>query len=101
MATPSRRKRSNLSCRISEGDKKTIEYASKIRGFEDISDYIRMNMLRIAKEDLKKVSLETSLSLSEEEWNRFMKIMEEDTPVNDNLKAAFKALDKIEQNNKE
>lgn len=87
-------KKENLHLRIASDDKSLIQHAAQYKGYDDISDYIRTNILEIAKRDVKESDYH--LTLTEKEWVRFQKIMEDPEEINENLLKAFQELEEIE-----
>lgn len=92
----SRKKTEYLQCRINSEDKELIKKGAKVRGFDEVSDYVRSLALEAAKKDIEQAVLNNKVVLSEEEWNRFLEIMETPMKTNDNLKKAFEKLDALE-----
>ncbi|MCP5505340.1 MAG: DUF1778 domain-containing protein [Chlamydiales bacterium] len=87
-------KSENLHLRIASDDKSLIQHAAHYKGYDDVSDYIRTNILEVAKKDIKETDHE--LTLTDDEWHRFKKIMEDPEEINENLLRAFQELDAIE-----
>ena len=91
-----RKKKTNyIQCRISDDSKKIIEKGAMLLGL-DVSDYIRINILKIAQNDIANASLNTAVTLTENGWNNFVRIMEEPFVRNKKLQSAFDKLREIE-----
>ncbi len=89
-----------LQCRITAEDKKIIERGADVRGL-DVSDYIRLFVLEAAKKDIENEHLQNHITLSSEEWENFMQIMETPGEYNPHLKEAFELLEEIESTSQE
>ena len=92
----SRKKTEYLQCRISPEDKEVIRKGAKARGFDEVSDYVRSFALEAAKKDIEEAALDNKVVLSQDEWNRFLEIMETPAEPNLNLQKAFEKLDELE-----
>lgn len=80
------KKNSTLQFRVNDEDKQMIQQAAYHQGL-DVSDYLRALALKSAREEV--YASQTRICLNEQEWQRFLSVMESmDTP-NEKLKQAF------------
>jgi uncharacterized protein (DUF1778 family) len=84
MATDTQLREQRIEIRIRPQDKKFLEKAASTFGLS-LSAFILSNSLKAAKEGL---SAPDRITLSEQEWNHFMKVMEKPPRPNKALRAA-------------
>jgi uncharacterized protein (DUF1778 family) len=81
---------------MSSKDKKIIEAAAKLKGLKP-NTYARQKLLEVAEKDIAEMSRINSITLNQNEWAQFVKIMEEPIKINKNLKDAVNLFNKIKK----
>lgn len=87
---------SHMNFRMSSKDKKIIEAAAKLKGLKP-NTYARQKLLEVAEKDIAEMSRINSITLNQNEWAQFVKIMEEPIKINKNLKDAVNLFNKIKK----
>lgn len=80
---------SHFNFRVSVEDKKLIETAARLLGFKS-NTYARQRLVEVAKHDIEQMNQSHSMILDEEDWEQFVKVMENPVKINKNLQQAIK-----------
>lgn len=79
---------SHMNFRMSSKDKKTIEIAAMIQGLKP-NTYARKKLLEIAEKEICEMNQLNTLVLNDQDWNRFIDVMEAPIKINKPLKKAI------------
>ena len=79
---------SHMNFRMSSNDKKIIETAAQLKGLKP-QTYARQKLLEIAEKDIAEMNQLNTLTLSHNDWEQFIAIMEAPVQINKNLKNAI------------
>lgn len=82
----------HMNFRMSSEDKNLIASAARLRGLK-LNTYVRQKLLEVAERDIAELNQNQTLLLSNEDWERFVEIMEAPIKINQNLKRAFQEFD--------
>lgn len=78
----------HMHFRLSEKDKKVIEAAAKIKGLKP-NTYARQRLVEVAEKDLSEMNSLNTVILNENEWDKFMYLMDAPFEENKHLRKAI------------